>query len=201
MPDHHRDAGPWLALAACFLALGPTASPAQPDDADAARQVTITAPTGNGLVVKHLEVGPLGDLPLLQTPFSVNVIPRSLLDTQRATTYGDFLKNDPSTNFCDVPVGFTTLRGFPVGTAGYLYDGLPGNAGLSDGRGQIEAIERIDILKGPNALLYGLGASTSLGGTLNYVPLEPLDAQGVEPGGQAPAAEPLTVKATARVHF
>ena len=163
---------PWAGLCASLLPAYAQTSGGSEDTA--AQKVTVTAPAGRGLVVKSIDAGVLGELPLLETPFSVNVIPRTLLEKQQAANYGDFLKNDPSANFGNVPVGFTSLRGFAVGTAGYLFDGLPGNAGLSDGRGQIEAIERIDILKGPSAFLYGLGGSTSLGGTLNYLPKRPI---------------------------
>jgi iron complex outermembrane recepter protein len=118
-------------------------------------------------------VGVLGDLKLLDTPFSLNVLTRDLLDHQQAFSYGDFLKNDPSATVGNVPVGFATLRGFSIGTDGFLFDGLSGSVALSDGRWQLEGVDRIEVLKGPSAFLYGLGAATSLGGTVNFIPKRP----------------------------
>jgi iron complex outermembrane receptor protein len=98
-----------------------------------------------------------------------------LIDNQQATTYGDYLKNDPSASVGNVPTGFVNLRGFAVGTDGYLFDGLPGALGLSDGRYQLEGVDHIDVLKGPAAFLYGLGTANSVGGVLNFVPKKPTD--------------------------
>lgn len=164
------------ALAQTAAPAAPVAAASAPAEATTLPPVSVTASGGRGFVAKEAAVGALGELSLIETPFSINVITNELLVNQQAAYLGDFLKNDPSATIGNVPVGFATLRGFATGTAGYLYDGLPGNNGLSDGRGQLEAIDRIDILKGPNAFLYGLGASTSLGGTLNYVPKRPTDA-------------------------
>jgi iron complex outermembrane recepter protein len=125
---------------------------------------------------KDAAVGVLGDLPLLDTPFSINVINRALLDQQQVAYLGDFLKNDPSAVVSNVPVGFLTLRGFPLGTDGTLYDGLPGHIGLTDGRGQLAGIERVEVLKGVSGFLYGMGNATSLGGVLNYLPKRPTES-------------------------
>jgi iron complex outermembrane receptor protein len=135
--------------------------------------VSVSAPAA--YQASETSAGVLGDRSLVDTPFSVNVVTRQLMDTQQAASYGDFLKNDPSATTGNVPVGFSTLRGFSVGIDGYLYDGLIGNLGLSDGRWQLEGVERVEVLKGPSAFLNGLGASSSLGGTLNYVPKGPTD--------------------------
>ena len=150
-------------------------SAAQPTPPTALPAVRVIGSGGRGLAAKDASAGVLGELRLVETPYSINVLTRELIDNQQAAYYGDYLKNDPSSSFGNVPVGFATLRGFSVGNAGYLYDGLPGNYGLSDGRGQLEGIDRIEVLKGPSAFLYGLGASTSLGGTFNYLPKRPQD--------------------------
>ncbi len=128
-----------------------------------------------GVRASESTVGVLGDLPLVETPFSINVITRSLLDNQQATSYGDYLKNDPSAHVGNVGIGFFSLRGFPVGgRGGFLYDGLPGHVALSE-RHQLEGFERIEVLKGPSVFLSGLGATSSLGGTVNFVPKRPTD--------------------------
>lgn len=137
--------------------------------------VTVRGTAERSVTAKEAPVGVLGDLPLIETPFSINVITRTLIDKQQAAFLGDFLKNDPSAVVGNVAVPFATLRGFSIGTDGQLFDGLPGHGGLSDGRAGLQSIDRIDVLKGASAFLYGLGASTSLGGTLNYLPKRPTD--------------------------
>lgn len=135
--------------------------------------------TGNGGTdiyrVSEVSLGVLGNRKLTDTPFSISVLTHELLENQQAQYYGDYLKNDPSVTTANVPVGFNTLRGFNVGTSGYLFDGLPDSQPLSDGRYQIIGVERIEVLKGPSAFLNGLGASSSLGGTFNFVPKKPED--------------------------
>ena len=111
--------------------------------------------------------GVLGDLPLTSTPFSVNVITQDLIVNQQASYLGDFLKNDPSAQVGNVVVSFATLRGFSLGSGGFLFDGLALGTLLNDGRIGLQAFDRVDILKGPTTFLFG---SSSLGGALNYIP-------------------------------
>ncbi len=124
---------------------------------------------------KQASAGVLGDLPLIETPFSVNVITRALIDKQQSAFVGDVLKNDPSVTVGNVAVPFLLLRGYTVGTDGSLYDGLPGNGGLSDGRAGMQAIDQVQVFKGASAVLFGAGAAGSLGGIVNYLPKRPTD--------------------------
>jgi len=114
--------------------------------------------------------GVLGDLAPLSTPFSVNSISRDLIVNQQASYLGDFLKNDPSAAVGNVVISFGTLRGFSLGSSGFLLDGLQLGSLLLDGRIALDAFERVDVLKGASAFLTGLGGASSLGGVINYVP-------------------------------
>ena len=67
-------------------------------------------------------------------------------------------------------ISFGTLRGFSLGSSGFLLDGMQLGSLLLDGRIALEAFERVDVLKGASAFLTGLGGASSLGGALNYVP-------------------------------
>jgi iron complex outermembrane receptor protein len=124
---------------------------------------------GGSLGASVANVGVLGELPLIEAPYSVSVVNERLLEIQQSTRYTDYLKNVPGTNVGNVAIGFFSMRGFAVGTDGYLYDGLPGHQGISETY-QLDSFERIEVFKGPAAFLSGFGGSTSLGGTLNYVP-------------------------------
>jgi iron complex outermembrane receptor protein len=121
------------------------------------------------------------DTPLTQVPQSVQVITSSLLQEQDRRTLGDALVNVSGVtptrseeNLFIPPI----LRGFP----GEVYlDGLPifaGNQQAYDPTGLV-GVERIEVLKGPSATLYGGGLGTPLGGIINIVTQRP----GTEAGG------------------
>ncbi|MGQ0696652.1 MAG: hypothetical protein ACT4PZ_00275 [Panacagrimonas sp.] len=77
------------------------------------------------VAAKDATAGVLGELPLIEAPYSVNVGTQHLLEIQQSTRYTDYLKNIPAANVGNVAIGFFSLCGFAVGTDGYLYDGLP----------------------------------------------------------------------------
>lgn len=116
------------------------------------------------------ELGALGDLPLLDAPYSIDVISQDLMVDQQASYLGDFLKNDPSAAIGNVVISFATLRGFSLGNSGFLLDGLGVGSLLDDGRMPMQSYQQVDVLKGASAFLYGLSSSTSLGGALNFIP-------------------------------
>ncbi|MCW2365874.1 iron complex outermembrane receptor protein [Sphingobium sp. B7D2B] len=120
------------------------------------------------------------DTPLIEVPQSVQVITRSLLQEQDRRTLGEALVNVSGVtptrseeNLFIPPI----LRGFP----GEVYlDGLPifaGNQQAYDPSSLI-GVERIEILKGPSATLYGGGLGTPLGGIINVVTERPSDKTG-----------------------
>ncbi|MGQ0558146.1 MAG: TonB-dependent siderophore receptor, partial [Sphingosinicella sp.] len=162
-----------LAALIVTLFLAPAAAVAQQAEQQLPEVRVQDITVREGYRARDAAAGVLGDRPLIDTPYSINVIPRQLLENQQAAVPNDILKNDPSATLGNLPIPFFSLRGFAVGTDGFLYDGLPGHIGLSGARGQIEGIERIEVLKGPSAFLNGFGAATSLGGALNYVPKRP----------------------------
>ena len=176
----------WVSTAAasvaCFIASSSlaqttaTTSPPVAGEDLRAEEVTVTGTMPLEYRAKDSDVGVLGNLPLVSTPFSVNVITQDLLVDQQAAYLGDFLKNDPSASIGNVVISFANLRGFALGSDGYLLDGLTVGSLLLDGRVALPSFERIDILKGPGTFLNGLGGSASLGGALNYIPKAPPQA-------------------------
>ncbi len=117
------------------------------------------------------------DTPLINVPQSVQVITRSLLQEQDRRTLGEALVNVSGVtptrseeNLFIPPM----LRGFPAEV--YL-DGLPifaGNQQAYDPSSLI-GVDRIEVLKGPSATLYGGGLGTPLGGVINVVSEQPGD--------------------------
>lgn len=121
------------------------------------------------------------DTPLIEVPQSVQVLTRSLLLEQDRRTLGDALVNVSgvvSTRSEEQLLIAPLVRGFPAEV--YL-DGLPiyaGNQQAFDPTSLV-GVERIDVLKGPSATLYGGGLGTPLGGVINIESGRPSD----KPGG------------------
>lgn len=109
--------------------------------------------------------------PLLETPQSVTVIPRQVIEDLQAVRVedaldyaGGFVRGN---NFGGMQLGSFTLRGFS--TAEYFRNGFAANRGVTAMPDAI-TIERLDVLRGPAALLYGRGDP---GGTFNIVTRQP----------------------------
>lgn len=113
--------------------------------------------------------------PISEIPQSIQVIPRSVIDAQNDLTVSETLQNVSGTqgsNPLQLPApGFMYVRGFP---AEMWIDGLTtfNNGGNGD---SLVNVERIEVLKGPNAILYGGGTGSPLGGAVNVVSKMPLD--------------------------
>ena len=119
-----------------------------------------------GQVASGGRVGLLGNLDVFDTPFNVTNYTSELIENQQARTVGDVIRNDSSTHITSTSQGvqeqFLT-RGF--GTQ-VFYDGL--DPILAHRRtSTVRTVERVEVFKGPNALLNG--AIFNLGGAINLV--------------------------------
>ena len=111
---------------------------------------------------------------LIDTPATVTVIDRELIDAQLAVTLQDVLRNASGVNQAGNNYGigdFFQSRGLPVS---YAYDGVYGGAGLgSDSYAPTRSltnVERVEVLQGANATVYGAG---SAGGIINLIEKKP----------------------------
>lgn len=127
-----------------------------------------------GQVAKGAQVGMLGNRSVLNTPFSQTSYTNKTIQDQQARTLNDVLANEPSVVIGTKGGGrndWWTFRGFPVQT--YLgsnsLNGLPGMAPLN--YPSTDYIERVEVLRGPNALLKGtaMNGQAALGGTVDLV--------------------------------
>jgi iron complex outermembrane receptor protein len=109
------------------------------------------------------------DTPLIEVPQSVAVLTRTLIQEQDRRTLGEALVNVSGVipTRAEEQLSIAPLvRGFPAEV--YL-DGLPiyaGNQQAFDPTSLV-GVERIEVLKGPSATLYGGGLGTPLGGIIN----------------------------------
>lgn len=106
----------------------------------------------------------------LENPQVYNVVPKELLKDQVIVSYNDVLKNVTGVSQALVNGSNSfNLRGFF--TTSYLRNGLQQGIGNSI---EVANIERIEVLKGPSATLFG-SSLISFGGLLNRITKKPLD--------------------------
>jgi iron complex outermembrane receptor protein len=117
------------------------------------------------------QLGPLADLPLLDTPFSVNVTTSELLQNLQASKPDDAFRYNPVVQLQGPQSRFFTsvaMRGFSVGSTKRI-DGVPSTTTYVNT--DLEDKERIEVLTGLSGFLYGSG---NVGGTINYVLKRPV---------------------------
>ncbi|UBM23700.1 TonB-dependent siderophore receptor [Pseudomonas sp. p1(2021b)] len=108
------------------------------------------------------------DAPLRDIPQTVNVVPESVIKDQGAQSMEDVLKNVPGVGLSngDGQRDQVTIRGFNA--IGDMYiDGVRDDALYFR---DLSNIERVEVIKGPAAVLYGRGSS---GGLINSVSKKP----------------------------
>jgi len=124
-------------------------------------------------------LGLLGNRDVMDTPLSISSYTSSMIRDQQATTVGDLLERDSSVRSTGQAGGIVDsffIRGFPVGEGNLgelAFDGVYGVA--SNYRVFTDYVERIEVIKGPAALLYGMSPNSTVGGVINVVPKRSLD--------------------------
>ena len=133
--------------------------------------VATTAGPVQGIRALSASASTRTDTPIERLPQSIQVIPRQLIDQQAVTTISEAVQNvsnvQPANTLgiANTDIAPLRIRGFP---AEQWRDGLVTlyDAGDRDG---IVNVERIEVLKGPSAVLYGAGVGSPLGGVVNVV--------------------------------
>ena len=121
------------------------------------------------------------DTPLREVPQTVVVVPSQAFDDAAATridTALDLAGVGRGNNFAGLGLTEFLVRGFSTGE--YYRNGFPINRGYPSSP-DIVAIDRIEVLKGPSAFLYGRGDP---GGTFNMVTKQPLAERSLTIGTQ-----------------
>ncbi|WP_214070079.1 TonB-dependent receptor [Mucilaginibacter sp. dw_454] len=144
------------------------------EDSRALKEVSVTS--GYNKFAKK-ETESVARMPLLnlENPQVYNVVPKELLQDQVIVSYNDVLKNVTGVSQALVNGSNSfNLRGFF--TSSYLRNGLQDSKENSI---EVANIERIEVLKGPSATLFG-SSLTSFGGLLNRVTKQPYETFGGE---------------------
>jgi len=132
-----------------------------------------------GQVARGARLGMMGNKDVMDTPFSVTSYTAKTMADLQTVTVADALQRDPSVRSTGQTGGIVDsffIRGFAIGEGNIgelAYDGVYGVA--PNYRVFTEYAERVEVLKGPGALMYGISPNSGVGGVINIVPKRPLD--------------------------
>ncbi|MCG8362000.1 MAG: TonB-dependent receptor [Pseudanabaenales cyanobacterium] len=165
------DAAPTAAVstAATGLTLSLTPGLSQVGESDEPLRIVVTGEEGSRYVESTATTGTRTDTPLRDIPQSIQVIPQEVIEDQQVLRLNDALRSvsgvTPGSN--DPRGGQFIIRGFEFSSI--LRDGfqLTGNGGFPE----LSNIERIEVLKGPASILFGV---LEPGGVINLVSEQPL---------------------------
>lgn len=107
---------------------------------------------------------------LIDVPQSISVVTRDLMDSQQIRTVADAVRNVAGVQYVDGADSLPSfqIRGFNPGNG--MTDGMPNSiVGMGDFPPLI-GVERVEVLKGPEAIL---GDSNDFGGLINLVMKKP----------------------------
>jgi len=124
-----------------------------------------------GQVASGARMGLLGNAAVLDTPFSVTSYTAQQIENTQAHSVADVLAADPSVRMATARSNINedlTIRGFQVSSSDFALNGLFGLTPLW--RAPLDMLERVEVIKGPSAALYGMSPGGSIGGVVNLVP-------------------------------
>jgi catecholate siderophore receptor len=161
-----------ISVAACAVALASQAQAGEyveaGDQCDDCRTIIVTG-SSNGYVAQDIVTATKTDTPLIDVPQSIHVVTREQLDDQANYSIGDVLRYVPGTTVGQGEGNRDqiTLRG-QNSTADFFLDGVRDDVQYYRG---LYNVERVEILKGPFALIFGRGGG---GGIINRVQKTPV---------------------------
>ncbi|HEY1397101.1 TonB-dependent receptor [Roseateles sp.] len=171
-----------LAQAAQAPAVPGQAASAASASAESTTATTATPPLGKVTVQGRAErqkaglgsrggLGIMGSQDAMDIPFNTLNYTEQLMRDQQSRTLADVLQNDASVRVMTAAQGFGEdfqIRGLAVPSGDVGFNGLFGLA--SANRMPAEVMERVEVLKGPNAMLNGMPPGGSVGGGINVIP-------------------------------
>ncbi len=116
-------------------------------------------------------MGELGNRDYMDTPFSTTSYTEKYIERNQARTLIDAVADDPTIRSAYGQGQFNDnlqIRGFGLNTANMSFNGLYGVTPIF--AMDLAGIERIEVFRGPSAMLSGMAPSGAIGGTINFVP-------------------------------
>lgn len=157
-----------VALMFSLISSSPAFAAGDSSDEDPSRTIVVTgAREDKGYVQTDSAIAKI-DAPLRDIPQTIDVISAAVIKDQRALSIQDALKNVPGIGLShgDGQRDQVTIRGFSA-IADQFVDGFRDDALYFR---DLSNVERIEVVKGPAAVLYGRGSS---GGLINRVTRRP----------------------------
>lgn len=145
--------------------------------------VTAEAQAGAGFFTSQIDLGPLGDVEWIDTPYSTTTISREMIDNQQAKSVSELLKYAPSAQMQargGMDVGRPQSRGMQGSVvANSRLDGL---YMVSTTAFPVEMLDRLDVINSLTGALYG---PASPAGQFNFTAKRPEDIQRLSLGYQS----------------
>jgi iron complex outermembrane recepter protein len=127
-----------------------------------------------GFVATQGATGTKTSTPLVETPQSISVVPRSQIDARQAQTLGEALRYTagirPEAFGPDARVDWFSIRGFEAQGTGIYLDGLRYNLGFAGAVYETYGLQSLEVLRGPASVLYG---QVTPGGLVNMASRTP----------------------------
>lgn len=152
-----------LAIAASFSAV----FSAQAQTTDDIEKIEVTGRAQQFYLDSSTRVGTKTDADIMEIPLSVQVLTHQLIADQAARDITDLYRSIAGVS--EFSYSGVTFRGFRD-DANVFYDGVRGDPFSGFSVPQLFNVERVEVLKGPAAALYGGGEP---GGMINYVSRQP----------------------------
>lgn len=130
----------------------------------------LPASYAGGQVARGAKLGVLGNVDVMDAPFNVTAYTAQAIADQQAATVGEVLRNDPSVRFTTSDghnAENITIRGFEINSSELAFNGMYGM--LPGAHVPTEFLERVEVFKGPAAMLSGIAPSGAVGGVVNLV--------------------------------
>lgn len=170
------NAGGGAAVAPGALQLDPVNVQGNPVPAQA-EIGNLRPPYAGGEVARGGRVGVLGNRDYMDTPFSTTTYTQQYIEDNQARTIMEAVADDPTIRALYSQGAYSdalNIRGFYLGPNDMAFNGLYGVNPQNSVN--LLGIERIEIFRGPSALLSGMAPAGAIGGTINLVPKRATDA-------------------------
>lgn len=144
--------------------------------ASAERQGELSPEYPGMQVARGGRAGLLGQRDFMDLPFNATNYTSDMIENQQARSIGDLLQSDPSVRQASARTNINedfSIRGFTVSSQDLAFNGMYGLMPFY--RVPVEMAERVEVLKGPSALLNGMPPSGNVGGSINVVPKRAAD--------------------------
>jgi iron complex outermembrane recepter protein len=127
----------------------------------------------NGFKADTTRTATRTDANLTDVPQSISIVTRDVIASQQAVSIGDVARYVAGVQYVDGYGGspLFLIRGFDAGNG--MTDGMPNGIARTDDLPPLIGIERVEVLRGPEAILGDASQNNNFGGSINVVMKRP----------------------------